>query len=185
MLRPVPLSSQKRRQEKQMMRHDPDVQDLTARYDTRVLDPVRAPGRHAIAAWALAVAVALAAFLGPPLTRQAVAALLELRHGVLMLDREFERVSVRSAATAEKLSDPCRTPSSQEMAKAWRPYVETCIEAFGAHRCMFESNFPVDKGACSYPVLFNAFKRLASGASAGEKTDLFAGTAARFYRLGI
>jgi hypothetical protein len=81
----------KRRQEKPMMKHDPDVQDLTARYGTRVLDPVRAPGRHAIAAWALAVAVALAAFLGPPLTRQAVAALLELRHGVLMLDRELER----------------------------------------------------------------------------------------------
>jgi predicted TIM-barrel fold metal-dependent hydrolase len=49
---------------------------------------------------------------------------------------------------------------------------------------MFESNFPVDKGACSYPVLFNAFKRLASGASASEKADLFAGTASRFYRLG-
>jgi hypothetical protein len=90
----------KRRQEKPMMRHDPDVQDLTARYGTRVLDPVRAPGRHAIAAWALAVAVALAAFLGPPLTRQAVAALLELRHGVLMLDRELERVSVRLAGNA-------------------------------------------------------------------------------------
>jgi hypothetical protein len=82
----------KRRQEKPMMKHDPDVQDLTARYGTRVLDPVRAPGRHAIAAWALAVAVALAAFLGPPLTRQAVAAVLELRHSVLMLDRELERV---------------------------------------------------------------------------------------------
>jgi len=49
---------------------------------------------------------------------------------------------------------------------------------------MFESNFPVDKGACSYPVLFNAFKRLAHGASPSEKADLFAGTASRFYRLG-
>jgi L-fuconolactonase len=74
-------------------------------------------------------------------------------------------------------------PSSGEMANAWRPYVETCIENFGANRCMFESNFPVDKGACSYPVLFNAFKRLAHGASASEKADLFAGTASRFYRL--
>jgi L-fuconolactonase len=74
-------------------------------------------------------------------------------------------------------------PSSGEMANAWRPYVETCIENFGADRCMFESNFPVDKGACGYPVLFNAFKRLASGASASEKADLFAGTASRFYRL--
>jgi predicted TIM-barrel fold metal-dependent hydrolase len=76
-------------------------------------------------------------------------------------------------------------PSSGELANAWRPYVETCVEAFGANRCMFESNFPVDKGACSYPVLFNAFKRLASGASASEKADLFAGTASRFYRLGL
>jgi predicted TIM-barrel fold metal-dependent hydrolase len=75
-------------------------------------------------------------------------------------------------------------PSSGELANAWRPYVETCIEAFGANRCMFESNFPVDKGACSYPVLFNAFKRLTSAASTSEKADLFAGTASRFYRLG-
>jgi len=76
-------------------------------------------------------------------------------------------------------------PSSEELAAAWRPYVETCIEAFGPERAMFESNFPVNKGACSYPVLFNAFKRLASGASPTEKADLFAGTASRFYRLGI
>jgi L-fuconolactonase len=76
-------------------------------------------------------------------------------------------------------------PSSGELATAWWPYVETCIESFSPHRCMFESNFPGDKGACSYPVLFNAFKRLAGGASASEKADLFAGTAARFYRLGI
>jgi len=74
-------------------------------------------------------------------------------------------------------------PSSGEMANAWRPYVDACIETFGANRCMFESNFPVDKGACSYRSLFNAFKRLASGASPSEKADLFAGTASRFYRL--
>jgi L-fuconolactonase len=76
-----------------------------------------------------------------------------------------------------------RPPGSAEMADAWRPYVETCIEAFGARRCMFESNFPVDKGMCSYPVLWNAFKRLASGASAAERAALFSGTAARLYRL--
>jgi len=74
-------------------------------------------------------------------------------------------------------------PTSQQIADAWQPWIMTSIELFGAERCMFESNFPVDKGACSYPVLFNAFKRLASGASASEKADLFAGTAARFYRL--
>lgn len=75
-------------------------------------------------------------------------------------------------------------PNSEALAEAWRPYVETCIEAFGASRCMFESNFPVDKASCSYPVLWNAFKRLAAGASADEKAALFHDTAVRFYRLG-
>jgi L-fuconolactonase len=74
-------------------------------------------------------------------------------------------------------------PSSETLADAWRPYVETCIEAFGPSRCMFESNFPVDKGSYSYPVFWNACKLLAKAASHGEKADLFAGTAARFYRL--
>ena len=76
-----------------------------------------------------------------------------------------------------------RPPGSEELARAWRPYVETCIEAFGAQRCMFESNFPVDKGMCSYPVLWNALKRLAAGAGAAEKTALFSGTAMKTYRL--
>lgn len=76
-------------------------------------------------------------------------------------------------------------PSSEALAKAWRPTIEACIEAFGAQRCMFESNFPVDKGMCSYAVLWNAFKRLAAGASAAERTALFSGTAARVYRLSL
>jgi L-fuconolactonase len=61
--------------------------------------------------------------------------------------------------------------------------MQTSIELFGPRRCMFESNFPVDKGMCSYPVLWNAFKRIASGASAEEKAALFHDTAARFYNL--
>jgi L-fuconolactonase len=76
-------------------------------------------------------------------------------------------------------------PSSEELVAAWRPYIETCIEAFGPERAMFESNFPVDKGSGSYHVFWNAFKRLASRYSADEKTDLFSGTAARFYRLSL
>ena len=76
-----------------------------------------------------------------------------------------------------------KPPSSEELAAAWKPYIETCIEAFGANRCMFESNFPVDKGSYSYPIFWNACKRLAAGASESEKTDLFSGTAQRFYRL--
>jgi predicted TIM-barrel fold metal-dependent hydrolase len=76
-------------------------------------------------------------------------------------------------------------PSSEALAAAWRPYVETCIEAFGAERAMFESNFPVDKGSYSYWVFWNACKRLARGASDTERAALFSGTAARFYRLDL
>jgi L-fuconolactonase len=74
-------------------------------------------------------------------------------------------------------------PSSGQMAAAWKPIVETCIDAFGPDRCMFESNFPVDKGMGSYVSVWNAFKRLATGYSASEKAALFHDTAARFYRL--
>jgi predicted TIM-barrel fold metal-dependent hydrolase len=73
-------------------------------------------------------------------------------------------------------------PSSGELALRWRPYIESCIELFGVRRCMFESNFPVDKAMVSYSVLWNAFKRLAAGASADEKAALFHDTAAGFYR---
>src|SRR5246127_3913037 len=76
-----------------------------------------------------------------------------------------------------------RPPSSEELAAAWGPFVETCIEAFGANRAMFESNFPPDKGQCSYQVIFNAFKRIAATFSEQEKTALFSKTAADFYRL--
>ena len=74
-------------------------------------------------------------------------------------------------------------PASQMLADAWRPWFETCIEAFGPDRCMFESNFPVDKGSCSYNALWNAFKRVAAGASAAERAALFHDTAARIYRM--
>ncbi len=75
--------------------------------------------------------------------------------------------------------------ASEEIAAAWRPYIETCIEAFGPSRCMFESNFPVDWGGCSYRTLWNVFKRIVSGASADEKHQLFYGSAARFYTLEV
>jgi predicted TIM-barrel fold metal-dependent hydrolase len=78
-----------------------------------------------------------------------------------------------------------KPPSSEDAASAWRPYIETCIDAFGPQRCMFESNFPPDKGQCSYQVIFNAFKRIAAQYSEAEKTALFAGTAARVYRLDL
>ncbi|MEW4448098.1 amidohydrolase family protein [Qipengyuania sp. JC766] len=78
---------------------------------------------------------------------------------------------------------PARGCGSEELAVMWKPYIETCIEAFGADRAMFESNYPVDRWGASYPVLWNAFKRLAAGASEAEKRALFAGTAARTYGI--
>ncbi len=76
-------------------------------------------------------------------------------------------------------------PTSRQLADAWRPYVDVCLEAFGANRCMFESNFPVDKGSYPYAAYWNACKLLTRGASADDKTALFSGTAARFYRLAL
>lgn len=76
-----------------------------------------------------------------------------------------------------------RPATSEALARAWQPLVDACLEAFGARRCMFESNFPVDKGGYAYAVGWNAMKRIAAGASASEKTDLFWRSAARFYRL--
>jgi len=74
-------------------------------------------------------------------------------------------------------------PGSAELAARWRPWCVTCIEAFGAGRCMFESNFPVDKAMFSYAVAWNAFKRVAADGSPDEKAALFHDTAARTYRL--
>ncbi|MCC7275647.1 MAG: amidohydrolase family protein [Alphaproteobacteria bacterium] len=76
-----------------------------------------------------------------------------------------------------------RPPTSQELADATRRYYEHTIELFGVERCMFESNFPVDKVSCSYVVLWNSFKLLTAGYSAAEKSSLFHDTAARVYRL--
>ena len=74
-------------------------------------------------------------------------------------------------------------PGSEEVSAAWRPWMETCIEAFGVERSMYESNFPVQKRWCSYQVCWNAFKRISAGASVAEKAQLFAGAAARAYRM--
>jgi len=76
-----------------------------------------------------------------------------------------------------------KPPTSRELCDATRRYYETAIEHFGSDRCMFESNFPVDKVSCSYHVLWNAFKRLTADCSADEKAKLFHDTAARVYRL--
>ncbi len=76
-----------------------------------------------------------------------------------------------------------KPPTSQMLAEAFTPYIEYCIERFGVERCMFESNFPVDKPSCAYAVLWNAFKRITKEYSENEKSALFHDTAARVYGL--
>lgn len=78
---------------------------------------------------------------------------------------------------------PAAGVGSEELAALWRPYLETCIEAFGPTRAMFESNYPVDRWGATYPVLWNAFKRITAGASDDEKTALYSGNASRFYQI--
>ena len=74
-------------------------------------------------------------------------------------------------------------PSSRELADTTRHFYDATIDFFGANRCMFESNFPVDKLSCSYKVLWNTFKRIAAGASKEEKAALFHDTAAEVYSI--
>lgn len=76
-----------------------------------------------------------------------------------------------------------QTASSAEVVAAWGDEVRFCIDAFGPSRCLFESNFPVDKPCVGYVELWNAFKLLAADHSPADKLDLFHNTAARAYRL--
>jgi predicted TIM-barrel fold metal-dependent hydrolase len=76
-----------------------------------------------------------------------------------------------------------KPPTSEALAALYRPMVSHAIETLGPARCMFESNFPVDKRCMSYRVLWNAFKRLAQPYSEDERRDLLIGTAARAYGL--
>ncbi len=74
-------------------------------------------------------------------------------------------------------------PSSDQLVDATARYYEFCIDNFGADRCMFESNFPVDKDSCSYHVLWNAFKKMSRGYSDSERRSLFHDTATKVYSL--
>ena len=80
--------------------------------------------------------------------------------------------------------DNDQPPSSEDLEKAWRPYIETCIAAFNPQRSMFESNFPVDKGTCSSQVLgtpLAARRRLLRR----QKLRLLGGAASEAYRLQV
>jgi predicted TIM-barrel fold metal-dependent hydrolase len=74
---------------------------------------------------------------------------------------------------------------SEELAASMAPFMTYCIEQFSPARCMFESNFPVDKVSYSYNVMYNAFKRLSKGYSAAERAAMFHDTAARAYRIDV
>ena len=91
------------------------------------------------------------------------------RHG-----HDGVRVRLRARASAADV---------ERARRAWQPFIDTCIELFGTKRCMFESNFPVDKQSCSYVELWNAFKLATRALSTGERSDLFYRTACRTYRL--
>jgi predicted TIM-barrel fold metal-dependent hydrolase len=115
--------------------------------------------------------------------------LVQWRTGIERLGR-CDTVSMKFGGLAmplagfgwRKLPEP---PSSDVLAGAWEPYFKACVEAFGAERMMFESNFPVDRTGCTYTSLWNAFLRLSESLSADERGALFAGTAARIYRLDV
>ena len=72
-----------------------------------------------------------------------------------------------------------------DIARIWRPFVETAIEAFGASRCMMESNYPPDSRSCGFVTLWNALKAIVASCSHQEKADLFHATAARTYRIDL
>ncbi len=75
--------------------------------------------------------------------------------------------------------------SAAELARSWRPYIETCIELFSPARCMYESNFPQDSASGNYRTVWNALKRTASTCTAAEKSEMFHGTAGRVYRIDL
>ena len=77
-----------------------------------------------------------------------------------------------------------KPPTSTELVEATAPYYHFTIDSFGPDRCMFESNFPVEKHSCSYTVLWNSFKRIASEYSDSEKAAMFRGVAERVYSIG-
>jgi predicted TIM-barrel fold metal-dependent hydrolase len=76
-------------------------------------------------------------------------------------------------------------PGSDELVRVWSPYVETCIDAFGPGRCIFESNFPVDKAMFGYAVMWNAFKKIAARYTRAEAAAMLCGNAARVYRIDV
>ena len=76
-----------------------------------------------------------------------------------------------------------RPPRSDEIVQAQRDYYLHTIDCFGPERCLFESNFPVDKQSVSYGVLYNALKKMVADYTESEKDAMFGGNARRVYGL--
>lgn len=95
---------------------------------------------------------------------------------------KLEGLGLRSFGMAFKRED---RRDSESLASAWRTYIETCIDAFGRSRCMFESNFLNDKFQYDYAVGRNAFKRITQAMSQSGRLQLFCGTARRSYHLQV
>jgi L-fuconolactonase len=97
-------------------------------------------------------------------------------------------VSIKLSGLGMRLSNldygtDSSAPDSADLARTWKPWMETCIELFGPTRCMFASNFPVDKTCYGYATGWNAMQRICEGATSAERDELFFGTAARTYRI--
>ena len=87
------------------------------------------------------------------------------------------------AVNGAKFHEKNIPPNSTQLSDIWKPWIYETLDMFGFDRCMFESNFPVDKGSCSYGVLWNAFKILAKNMSKDEKNKLFKQNASRIYKI--
>ncbi len=111
------------------------------------------------------------------------------RNGIAELAR-CENVLMKLSGLGMRLSgfgleDGVTAPVSAQLATHWRPWVLHCLESFGAARCMWGSNFPVDKGSYAYKVGLNAHKLLTASASKDEQDDIFWRTAQRHYGLPL
>lgn len=106
------------------------------------------------------------------------------------LARLAERPNVRlklgglgMVSLGARFREQATPPSSETLAASWACRILPAISLFGPERCMFESNFPVDRGQTGWVALWNAFKRVVAHLPLSARCDLFAGTARRTYRL--
>ena len=113
----------------------------------------------------------------------------EWRHSMMRLS-SFPNVSVKlgglgMAVNGSTFYKNTLPPSSNQLCDKWKPWIFETLDLFGLDRCMFESNFPVDKGSYSYGNLWNAFKKICASMSNNEKNKLFYKNAANLYKIEL